>query len=198
MARYYALFSLFFIAYQVYSVCLHPPVDLNTATLSEIDSLPYISSFSAQSIIDIRPICSPQELTASPKKVDGLTTERLNTKWNWYEDKSCSDTCCVADASCNDDHSPLSSAATYSWTTTPWSECTAPCNTGTQHRTVRCVDSTSPKSMSIPKGICALNDPDYDDEPISKRVCNTHKCSVYKWIPNEWDTCQVLNDDCIR
>eukprot|EP01083_Nonionella_stella_P121620 365487_1 len=94
----FALFCAVVIAHSE-DIC-DQPIDLNTATLSELDSLPYISSSAAQLIMDIRPICSPLELTFSPKKIIGITENRLNDKWNWFESKRCLKTCCQADASC--------------------------------------------------------------------------------------------------
>ena len=185
------LIVAFGLIYQAQSTCDDTPIDLNRATLAELDALPYISASSAQLIIDLRPICSPLELTTSPKKIRGITVNRLNTNWNWYSDQLCSDTCCKADAFCTS--STDVSSTTYSWQTSLWSECSALCDTGTQNRNVSCFNSTH----SVNTALCASLD---EPQPLNKQLCNTHKCPIYEWILSEWSVCNrsVDTSQCIQ
>ena len=166
------------------SACSDDPVDLNTATISQLDALPYVSSSAAQLIINLRPICSPLELTTSPKKISGITENRLNNNWNWYSDQSCDDTCCKAIASCSSSSS-TNTEATYTWQISSWSECTAECGTGQQTRTVTCYNSTK----TVDDSLClTLTD---GVKPAIKQLCNTQNCPSYEWVAGEWSSCDT-------
>ena len=83
---------------------------------------------------------------------------------------------------------------TYAYTYSAWSECSAPCNGGTQHRSVQCMvqDSTAPHVV----------DDSYCDSqglprPASQQACNQQQCAEYSvssysvvgtgyWVATVW------------
>lgn len=75
-----------------------------------------------------------------------------------------------------------SSKAKYTWNTSPWSECSGACFSGTQRRTVNCVDV---KGGVVPSG----NAPgqashsdrcSYQQQPALSRSCVLPPCKVAK------------------
>ena len=174
------------------------PIDLNTASSSELDSLPYITSTTAQQIIDFRPICSPLELTYSPKKISGITSNRVNNNWRWYSDQDCDTTCCRADASCSSNSntpSPTTAPSTtysYEWITGSWSDCSKDCDTGTQERSVTCQQTVGSVISTVIDAYCE-SDVSLSDKPASKQVCNTDECPNYEWISSQWSSCMTSN-----
>eukprot|EP01084_Bolivina_argentea_P285239 489116_1 len=167
----------------VQSIACDPPIDLNKATLSELASLPYITSDTAQLIINARPICSPIELTNS-RKIEGITVDRLDNNWNWSDGKECSDTCCIADASCESPGGIFQANVAvegYYFQPGDWNTCTSECGVGVQHRNVQCANSDG-----ITDDIyCAT----LYNKPIEKRVCNNGACAIYEWITDVYGEC---------
>ncbi|XP_036840630.1 papilin [Oncorhynchus mykiss] len=79
---------------------------------------------------------------------------------------------------------------TYAYTYSAWSECSAPCNGGTQHRSVQCMvqDSTAPHVV----------DDSYCDSqglprPASQQACNQQQCAEYS--VSSYSVCSVSCGD---
>eukprot|EP01083_Nonionella_stella_P081254 223718_1 len=165
--------------HNVHSAC-NAPLDLNTATVRELDTLPFVTASAAYLITQLRPICSPNELTTQPKKISGITSRRLNVYWKWYNQQDCAETCCRAVASCA---STPDLSNTYSWIMTNFSTCTATCDGGTQYRTVTCGNDTH----TVADALCLAST--QGRRPPEKQLCNTRKCPVYEWAYSEWSAC---------
>ncbi|CAB1342604.1 unnamed protein product [Coregonus sp. 'balchen'] len=79
---------------------------------------------------------------------------------------------------------------TYAYTYSAWSECSAPCNGGTQHRSVQCMvqDSTAPHvvddSYCISQGL---------PRPASQQACNQQQCAEYS--VSSYSGCSVTCGD---
>eukprot|EP01084_Bolivina_argentea_P285238 489115_1 len=185
------VFIYLLLATQIESRC-DKPIDLNTASISELISLPYITKSSAQLIIDIRPINSPLELTISPKKIRGLNIHRLKNNWNWVKGKQCTKTCCKANTI---GQLPTKrKTGLYSWKSGDWDKCTKKCGKGTQHRIIKCYHASH---IVDDKNCITL-----DEKPLSKKVCNIKPCPTYEWKTDTWGECLLNlnsnNNNCIQ
>ena len=120
--------------------------------------------------------------SSSPKKVRGITENRLNTNWQWFSDESCADTCCEAYAECSSDSPDLS--VSYSWDSGTWTDCSAECGGGTQCRSVACLDDTD---TAVDDAWCAAS----TSKPVDKELCNTDACAEWTWTPSEWSACDA-------
>eukprot|EP00485_Elphidium_margaritaceum_P010903 CAMPEP_0202692530 /NCGR_PEP_ID=MMETSP1385-20130828/6885_1 /ASSEMBLY_ACC=CAM_ASM_000861 /TAXON_ID=933848 /ORGANISM="Elphidium margaritaceum" /LENGTH=1260 /DNA_ID=CAMNT_0049348073 /DNA_START=54 /DNA_END=3836 /DNA_ORIENTATION=- len=202
---FFCLLSTFTVVLSILQSSVHAAceeaININTATLSDLTSLPYIGTSRAQSIISFRPICSLLELTDtdSAKKIIGLTETRLNSRWNWYTDQVCEKTCCLADAICNSSSDTSTTAAplvtSFDWVVGDWSECTVECGGGTQERSVSCTANDGSETVS--NAYCLNVN---GTQPLNKRVCNTQNCPNYQWQATEWSECGASDDgtQCLR
>lgn len=65
----------------------------------------------------------------------------------------------------------------------PWTQCTKPCGTGTQTRTVQCRDNGGNsviEQQCIDKGL---------ERPPEQQECNTDPCQNYRWLTEEFSEC---------
>lgn len=58
------------------------------------------------------------------------------------------------------------------WHSGEWSECTKPCNEGTQRRIVKCLEPNIKEKQMKESEICS-----YNERPPAFRACNVHRCS---------------------
>ncbi len=73
--------------------CASPPLDLNAATAEQLDARTFHLSetpthehsiFRVKNQVSARPDTrSPKELTEEPKKISGITVNRLSSNWKW-------------------------------------------------------------------------------------------------------------------
>lgn len=72
----------------------------------------------------------------------------------------------------------------YTWSTSEWTSCTAPCGGGKETRKVQCFNTIEGKSYSdeycqgLPK-------------PAAEQPCNTAPCPTYSWLTKEWSACSA-------
>ncbi|XP_076766827.1 A disintegrin and metalloproteinase with thrombospondin motifs 1 [Xylocopa sonorina] len=82
-------------------------------------------------------------------------------------------------------------ACRFIWQEGPWSECSAECGDGIQHRSVTChrtnryglIDSTPTNNNSCPM----------DRKPSTKQSCKLRECNdEYYWVPGAWSKCSHI------
>lgn len=65
---------------------------------------------------------------------------------------------------------------TYAFTYSAWSECSAPCNSGTQHRSVQCMVQNSMAPHVVDDSYCVSQQL---PRPESQQACNQQGCAEY-------------------
>ncbi|XP_056099929.1 thrombospondin type-1 domain-containing protein 4-like [Rhinichthys klamathensis goyatoka] len=69
------------------------------------------------------------------------------------------------------------------WVTGPWTQCSAECGVGSQHRAVVCLMSSDEGFSVMPAFECSSL-----DRPISQKNCFVKTCAA-KWFHTEWSEC---------
>lgn len=85
----------------------------------------------------------------------------------------------VTSQACNTQACP-----TYSWQYTSWSACSKVCGSGTQTRTVSCIE-TNTQVVQTDESRCT------GTKPVSSQACNTHICPDYVWAAGSWGQCSL-------
>ncbi|XP_031137469.1 thrombospondin type-1 domain-containing protein 4 isoform X2 [Sander lucioperca] len=69
------------------------------------------------------------------------------------------------------------------WFTGPWSQCSAECGAGSQHRSVVCLIKSDEGFTIMPPYECSSL-----DRPLSQQSCNLKACGA-KWYHTDWSAC---------
>uniref|UniRef100_A0A4W5QXZ4 Papilin b, proteoglycan-like sulfated glycoprotein n=1 Tax=Hucho hucho TaxID=62062 RepID=A0A4W5QXZ4_9TELE len=79
---------------------------------------------------------------------------------------------------------------TYAYTYSAWSECSAPCNSGTQHRSVQCMVQDSMAPHVVDDSYCVSQQL---PRPESQQACNQQGCAEYS--VSSFSVCSVTCGD---
>ncbi|XP_014060251.1 papilin isoform X1 [Salmo salar] len=79
---------------------------------------------------------------------------------------------------------------TYAFTYSAWSECSAPCNSGTQHRSVQCMVQNSMAPHVVDDSYCVSQQL---PRPESQQACNQQGCAEYS--VSSFSVCSVTCGD---
>jgi len=77
---------------------------------------------------------------------------------------------------CNTDPCPV-----YLWSTGVWGNCSLTCGTGSQVRTVACINNLT--QQAVMDSFCTIS------RPASTTSCNTQLCSDFHWMLGQWSAC---------
>uniref|UniRef100_A0AAV2KJD2 ADAMTS-like protein 1 n=1 Tax=Knipowitschia caucasica TaxID=637954 RepID=A0AAV2KJD2_KNICA len=91
---------------------------------------------------------------------------------------------CAHGHTCNSSHvEPLCTgqACSFRWQVEPWSQCSAACGGGSQHRRVRCVTGPDDRAREVGSHHCSGR------SPPNTRLCNMLPCA--RWATTPWGQC---------
>lgn len=82
------------------------------------------------------------------------------------------------------EHRPI----VHSWNISSWTECSVPCGSGLQERTVTCI-GVGDETLAYGDEKCLNANNTDNPRPETSRVCNTQRCVKYSWSSGPWSEC---------